>query len=118
MAKIDFSDLQGIDGYIAGALVDLESGMLMAGDGNGVDLELAAAGNADVIKAKARVVKNLQLNDTIEDVLISLSKQYHLIRPLETNANIFLYLMLDKSKANLAMARHVLRAFERKIDFS
>lgn len=118
MAKIDFSELNDIEGYLAAALVDVESGMLMAGDGAAVNLELAAAGNADVLKKKMKVVETLGLEDGVEDVLITLSKQYHLIRPLETNAKIFLYLVLDRSRANLAMARYNLRAFEKTVDFS
>ena len=118
MAKISLEALRSVDGYVASALVDGESGMLLAGDGSGINLELAAAGNAEVIRAKRKVAHSLKLNDTIEDVLISLTKQYHLLRPLESNQKLFLYVVLDRTKANLAMARHELRSFEKTIDFS
>lgn len=119
MTKLSLENLKKIDGYIAAALVDLESGMLMAGDGDGsIDLDLAAAGNCEVLKCKTRVADSLKLNDSVEDILITLSKQYHLIRPLSTNHNIFLYLVLNKDKSNLAMARHALRSVEQELDFS
>ena len=115
MAKINLEPLRSLDGYLASALVDGESGMLLAGDGGGVNLELAAAGNAEVVRAKRKVANALKLNDTIEDILISLTKAYHIIRPLETNQKLFLYVVLDRAKSNLAMARHELHLRSRSI---
>lgn len=118
MARIDLSPLADIDGFKAVALVDSDSGLALATEGSGIDLELAAAGNTEVLNAKRRVAASLELNDDIDDILISLGKGYHLIRPLESNNKLFLYLVLDRSRANLAMARHQLRGFEKDLDFS
>lgn len=105
-----------IDGAIGAALVDYTSGMALGTVGGGKDLDLtvAAAGNTDVVRAKVRTMEMLGLKDEIEDILITLGSQYHLIRLLKGRGNngLFLYLALDKSRANLAMARHQLTKIE------
>jgi hypothetical protein len=105
-----------IDGAVGVALVDSESGMALgsAGGGKFLNLEVAAAGNTEVVRAKLRTINSLGLNDEIEDILITLGRQYHLIRPLTNGSGsaLFLYLALDRSRANLAMARHQLRKLE------
>ncbi|RKG35235.1 roadblock/LC7 domain-containing protein [Acinetobacter rongchengensis] len=118
MAKLDLNPLTEIDGLIAAALVDSTSGLSLSAVGSGLDLELAAAGNTEVIRAKRKVANALNLKDNIEDVLITLGKQYHVLRPLDRNNELFLYLVLDRQKSNLAMARHELKIFEKELDFS
>jgi hypothetical protein len=110
-------EAMAIDGALGACLVDWESGMSLgaAGGGKYLDLDVAAAGNTEVIRAKMRTMESLRLDDSIEDILITLSKQYHLIRLLRNSRNeqgLFLYLVLDRQRANLALARHSLRRIE------
>ena len=110
-------EAMNIDGAIGASLVDWESGMSLGAIGGGkyLDLDVAAAGNTEVIRAKMRTMESLRLDDIIEDILITLTKQYHLIRLLKSSRNeqgLFLYLVLDRTKANLALARHNLKRIE------
>ena len=103
--KENLESLLSVDGAMCCALVDANSGMMLGSAGSGVDLELAAAGNTEVVRAKLKTMSSLKLADRIEDILITLGKQYHIIRPILTKPGLFYYLVLDKSRANLALAR-------------
>lgn len=113
--KVGMDELMVIDGALCGALVDSSSGMILGQIGSGVDLEVAAAGNTEVVRAKLKTMRALGLNDVIEDILITLGKQYHIIRPLARKEGLFIYLVLDKAKSNLAMARRKVQDVEKEL---
>ena len=92
-----------IDGAIACTVVDATSGMLLGQAGSGIDMNVAAAGNSEVVRAKLKTMKSLGLQDNIKDIMITLGKAYHLIK---IHGNLFIYVALNKGKANLALARH------------
>lgn len=106
-----------VDGAMCAALVDSTSGMMLGSVGSGLDLEVAAAGNTEVMRSKTKVMRALGLNDVIEDILITLGKQYHILRPSSRKEGVFLYLVLDKSRSNLAMARRQLHDADKELIF-
>ncbi|GAA3552188.1 hypothetical protein GCM10022419_035620 [Nonomuraea rosea] len=122
MAGMDVSlkEMMTIDGSIGAAIVDHGSGMALGalGGSKDLDLQVAAAGNTEVVKAKLRTMDSLGLKENIEDILITLGQQYHIIRPItgRSGKGLFLYLALDRSRANLALARHQLRGIEEKLE--
>lgn len=107
-----------IKGAFAVAIVDFDSGMTLGSRGGSpeFDLDVAAPGNSDVVKTKLDVMQKLGLRETIEDILITLDSQYHLIRIIRgaTDENLFFYLVLNRAQANLAMARRDLRMIEQQ----
>lgn len=108
--------LMAITGALGSAIVDADSGMLLGGQGGGVDLELAAAGNSEVIKSKMKTMESLGIQGGIEDILITLSDQLHIIRPSVSNSGLFIYLVLDKGTANLALARRKVAEIEKDLE--
>lgn len=114
--KESMKELMGIDGAVGTCIVDYESGMTLGTDGGGVDLELAAAGNTEVVRAKMDTMKSLGITGGIEDILITLESQLHIIRPTVNPKGLFIYLVLDKSKANLALARRKVQAVEGSLE--
>jgi hypothetical protein len=122
MAEMDVAlkDAMQIDGALGAALVDQTSGMALGtvGGGKNFDLSVAAAANTEVIRAKMRTMELLGLRENVEDILVTLGSQYHLLRPITSRSGhgLFLYLALNRDRANLAMARHKLRAIERSLE--
>jgi len=123
MANVEISlkeTMTSIEGALGAALVDYTSGMALGtlGGGKDLDLAVAAAGNTDVIRAKTRTMDHLGLKGEIEDMLITLGHQYHILRPLKGRSGngLFLYLVLDRGKSNLAMARHQLKRIEAELE--
>lgn len=113
--KASLKELLSIDGAMGTCIVDYTSGMILGSSGAGVDLELAGAGNSEVVKAKMNTMKSLGIEGGIEDILITLDTQFHVIRPSENNQGLFIYLVLDKGKANLALARRKVQSVEESL---
>ena len=103
--KQTLDELMDLDGAMCGAVVDYNSGMMLGSVGTGLDLEVAAAGNTEVVRAKMKTVRALGLRDPLDDILITLNSQYHIIRPSAREEGLFLYFVIDTKSGNLAMAR-------------
>ena len=122
MSNMDLAlkNMMAVDGAIGAAIVDYNSGMALGilGGSKTLDLQVASAGNTEVVRAKLRTMEQLGIKEDIEDILITLSAQYHIIRPVtgRKGKGLFLYLALDRTRANLALARHHLRGIEEGLD--
>jgi predicted regulator of Ras-like GTPase activity (Roadblock/LC7/MglB family) len=98
--------LLSFDGALCVAIVDSETGMILGKAGSGVEMDLAAAGASVILRARLASIKALGSTEKIDDLLISLTSQVQIIHPLPSNPSIFTYLIGDKSKSSLAMARY------------
>jgi len=95
-----------IPGFLGASLVDHTSGMALGTLGNSIDVDLASAGNTEVVRAKLRVMQELGIKGNIVDILITLEEQQHLIRPV--GDRLFLYLAIERLRGNLGMARLIM----------
>lgn len=115
--KQTLDELLAVDGAMCASIVDSTSGMILGSAGTGVDMEVAAAGNTEVVRAKMKTMRALGLNDVIEDILITLGKHYHIIRPSSRKEGVFIYFVLDKARSNLAMARRKTQDVDKELNF-
>jgi predicted regulator of Ras-like GTPase activity (Roadblock/LC7/MglB family) len=97
--------LLSFDGAMCVAVVDSETGMILGKAGSGVEIDLAAAGASTILRARLASTKAMGSDEKIDDLLISLTSQVQIIHPLPNNPSTFTYLIGDKSKTSLAMAR-------------
>ena len=94
-----------VPGFIAAALVDLDTGMTLGTKSTRADFDLSVAGafNAELVKQKQKTMKALNLKSNLEDILLTLSDQLHIIKFVTPKT--FIYLAADKAQSNLAIVR-------------
>jgi len=97
-----------LPGFMAASLVDTESGMTLGLKSNRPDFDLAAASayNSEMVKQKLKIMKALNLRTQLEDMLLTLGDQIHVIKLVSPTT--FIYLAVDRSQSNLAIVRNVL----------
>ena len=94
-----------VNGVIATAAVDLESGMTLAAKSNRADFDLtvASAYNSELVKQKMKIMRALNLKASLEDMLLTLTDQLHIIKII--SPSVFLYLAAEREATNLAIMR-------------
>jgi hypothetical protein len=116
--KIVQNVIDDLPTLMAIAVVDVTSGMSLASHTNSpsINPDTAAAYNTEVVKQKQKAMSALKLTgENIEDILITLSNQLHLIK-LNTAGNKFIYLVVNSRDTNLAIAREVLRSHSSQLN--
>jgi predicted regulator of Ras-like GTPase activity (Roadblock/LC7/MglB family) len=107
--SVTIERLRRLDGYAAALTVDVESGVVLGGDGAvaGLDLQTAAAGYGELYRIERELVATL--GDHIEDVVITLSNHYHVLHAVAGHPSVLLCVVLDRG-ASLGLARYAIAA--------
>lgn len=106
-----------LDGALGAAVFDYISRMPLGARtlANGSDLDRTAHRVTDVVRAHLFALdQSSRKPERLEDILITLDDEYHLIRPLtrRTHEGLFLLVILDRARADLDTARRELRHIE------
>jgi predicted regulator of Ras-like GTPase activity (Roadblock/LC7/MglB family) len=105
-----------LPGARSAALVDSSTGMVLGHAGSDSNLEITAAANTEVVRAQLKSLGTLGSSDAIDDIIITMSTQYDIIRPLAANPSIFLFLAMDKNKSNMALARYKVAECDQQLE--
>lgn len=112
-------ELMDIDGAVGGAIVDYENGMTLGTvGGRNLDMELAGAGTTEVVRSERNIIHDLGLDERIEDLLISLNHQYHLVRMCERHEDVFIYLVINREDGNLGLARREIDQIDEQLELT
>lgn len=105
-----------VPGYVAVTVTEVSTGVCYVShsEKSDFDPEIASAYNLEVVKAKKNAIKALELTSNIQDILITLNDQIHII-DLSENGEYFIYLAVDSSKANLGMTRALLKKYKKDV---
>ena len=115
--KEAIGELMDIEGAVGAAVVDYESGMTLGTDGRQkLDMELAGAGTTEVVRSKKNIIHDLGIDEEIQDILVSLNKQYHLLRMSERHDDIFVYVVIERNQGNLGLARRKIDDIEQRME--
>lgn len=105
---VRFEGVMAIDGTVAAAHVDWVTGECIWSCGDGaVDMSKTIDGSVNIVRIKASA-DEVAINGTLEDVLITLGGQYHILHRCGREAPCFIYLVVDRETGNLALARRKL----------
>lgn len=101
-------ELMLLDGLIFAALVDVNTGHVIASEGRGPDIDRAAIAAAEVLNAHRRTLRQMghwRPSDPVDEVLVTAGSRYHILRTLQAHPDLFILAVLDKLRSNLAMTR-------------
>ena len=107
-----------VPGFIAVSVTEVRSGVSYGAESvdPSFDPNLASAYNLEVVKAKQNALQILGLasKEKIEDILITLTNQIHII-DIAASGGYFIYLAVDSSKANLGLTRALLAKYKKDL---
>ncbi|GAA0895560.1 MULTISPECIES: hypothetical protein [Streptomyces violaceusniger group] len=114
-------EMMECEGALAASLVDYLSRITLGAvqTAQGPDLEKVAYGDTDVLRAKLSTLELLGYSpERLEDIVVTLDTEYHLIRPISQRASqgVFLYLVADRARADLDSARTTMRDVALRLD--
>jgi hypothetical protein len=117
-AMQQLAEMATLDGMLGCAVVDSTNGLILARetrDDEGIDLDIAAAASTQALKAHRAAARNMGMTEPIEEVMTSAGSRHQVIRQLSRYPDLFVFVLLDRQRTNLALARYKLMAVEREL---
>ena len=117
-ARAALAPMLTLDGMLGCAVADGSTGLVIARElreDQPVDVELAAAACAQVLRSHRQAARSMGISEHIEEIITTAGARHQLIRTLPRHGELFLMALLDKHRTNLALARFQLIEVERAL---
>ena len=99
-----------IEGAVAASVVDWRTNTTLAKRSVRVefDIEDASRGHAGLLKAATTSLRDQGVEDTVDEMISEFDGHIHLVRPIGGYRNIMIYVVLDRERATVPLARRTL----------
>jgi hypothetical protein len=116
-AKNSLAELMGVDGLLCCAIVDASNGLIVAREqrAEDIDVDRAAAACAQVLRSHRLAARSMGLPDHVEEVTVGTATRHQLMRTLSRHPELFLFVLLNKQRSNLSLARFKLMEVEKTL---
>lgn len=118
-ARQALAGMLALDGLLGCAVVDSTTGLVLARAtraGPPFDMDLAAAACAQLLNAHRQAAPRVGLGEQIDELMTSAGPRQQVLRTVSRHPELFLMVLLDKHRTNLALARYQLMEVERGLN--
>jgi predicted regulator of Ras-like GTPase activity (Roadblock/LC7/MglB family) len=115
-ARQALTELLPLEGLLGCAAVDATTGLVLARElreDQPVDMDLAAATCAQVLRAHRLAAGSMGLSEPLEEVMASAGDRQQVLRVLTRYPDVFMVALLDRRRTNLALARYKLMELDK-----
>ena len=117
-AQVALAGMLALEGLLGCAVVDATTGLVLARQSQHeppLDMELVAAASAQLMRAQRHAARSMGLAEPIDEVMTSAGPRQHVMRTVSRHPDLFLLVLLDRHRTNLALARFQLMEVERRL---
>ena len=117
-AQVALAGMLALEGLLGCAVVDATTGLVLARhsqDEPPLDMELVAASSAQLMRAQRHAARSMGLAEPIDEAMTSAGPRQHVMRTVSRHPDLFLLVLLDRHRTNLALARFQLMEVERRL---
>ncbi|MEP7298847.1 MAG: hypothetical protein ABI702_21890 [Burkholderiales bacterium] len=107
-----------VEGLLGCAVIDSTTGLAIARETRGdvaLDMELSGAACAQVLRTHRQAARGMGMAEQVDEIITSAGSRQQVIRTLSRLPELFLVMLLDKQRTNLALARYQLMELERDL---